>query len=441
VPTILQHFAGVFSYGLALDEELSQEGQSRRGPDQLYGELHRRVEEARNAALQDQKRKEDVNEATFAMVAWLDEIVARHPAFWEAATSLQVRLFDTTNAGNEFFSHLSALGPQQDEAREVYYVALCLGFVGQYYYEVGDQGELGRLKEMHVRHLPAAAALLQTLADEKVTAQPYRVADPPGPRLPSRWPERVAKAGIAVALVTVAGILAYYLWPRGPIGPDPEQVAKVLEKYACHDFRMTEQPSARLEISGHMRGPSERERLTKELRALRGGDQITLKVETLSEPFCEVVGLVAPLRRANQEGAGGLKIATRNGNTRLVEDEVIALDASLPESPTCLYVDYFVADATTVVHLAAPEDGERACRSGSGTVPIGDAKPGQPPWKVSPPFGREMVLAIASPAPLFARPRDGIESPREYLDALRKAIDGSGDDLVADYMLVTTEKK
>ena len=121
-----------------------------------------------------------------------DEIVARHPTFWEAATSLQVTLFDTTNAGNEFFTHLGSLSPQQDEVREVYYVALCLGFVGQYYYEVGDQGELGKLKELHVRHLPAAAALLQALADEKITAQPYRVADPAGPRMPNRWPERVA---------------------------------------------------------------------------------------------------------------------------------------------------------------------------------------------------------------------------------------------------------
>ncbi len=440
--TILQHFAGIFSYGLALEEELSQEGQPRRTSDQVYGELRRRVEDARNAALQDQKRKEDVDEAAFGIVAWLDEIIARHPAFWEAATSLQVTLFDTTSAGNQFFTHLSALKPQQDEVREVYYVALCLGFVGEYYYEVGDQGELGRLKELHVRHLPAAAALLQTLADEKVTAQPYRVADPPGPRLPSRWPERVAKLGIALALITVVGILVYYLIPRKLPGPDLEQVAKVLEPYACHDFEISEHSSGRIEISGHVRSASERERLAKELRAVRGGDQIVLKAETLSEPFCEVVGLVAPLRQANRGGGGGLKIVTRNGNTRLVEDEVIALDATVPPGTgACLYVDYFVADGTTVVHLAAPEDGEHACRPRTGTVPIGDAKPGQPPWKVSPPFGREMVLAIASPAPLFARPREGIESPREYLDALRKVINSSGDKLVADYMLVTTEKK
>ena len=67
-------------------------------------------------------------------------------------------MFNTNNAGNEFFQHLSALKQDQDEVREVYYHAILCGFVGQYYYENADTGELGKLKELHARQLPVAPA-------------------------------------------------------------------------------------------------------------------------------------------------------------------------------------------------------------------------------------------------------------------------------------------
>ena len=39
------------------------------------------------------------------------------------------------------------------------------------------------------------------------------------------------------------------------------------------------------------------------------------------------------------------------------------------------------------------------------TVALGDPSPGHPAWEVGPPYGTDMIIAIASSQPLFERPR------------------------------------
>jgi type IV/VI secretion system ImpK/VasF family protein len=442
VATLLHYFTDLFSYGLALDERLQNSAGYAKGSDEIYPDLRRRVEQAKLSALAGNKKPADVDEASFAVVAWLDEMIAQHPEHWNAATMLQVTLFSTHDAGDLFFPRLQALSADQDEVREIYYVALCLGFRGMYYFEVADTGELGKLKELHIRHLPLQPARISALADEKVTAQPYGVPDLPGPVYPGNWPEKIAKAGMLVAVAAIVGIVAYHLWkPVAPVGPDAELIAQHLANYECHDFILQKHESGRVQVGGHVRSASEKEKLAKELRRLPGGERITLNVDTLAEPFCEVVGLVAANRQLNTTSNYGLKVSTRGAGERLIEGQTITLDATLPGRPGCLYVDYFVADGKSVVHLFPSADDASACGLRGGTIPIGEPKPGKAPWQVSPPFGREMVLAIASPTPLYAGQRSGIEAPQDYLPALRQALEVRNDTVVADYLLVITEKK
>ncbi|MGQ5491168.1 hypothetical protein ACUH78_20225, partial [Thauera sp. ZXT1-4] len=65
----------------------------------------------------------------------------------------------------------------------------------------GDTGELGKLKELHGRQLPVAPAPTHTLREEKITPQPYGVADPSGPRLPRQWDRTLLRLGALVALL------------------------------------------------------------------------------------------------------------------------------------------------------------------------------------------------------------------------------------------------
>lgn len=101
----------------------------------LGAELMNRLEAACARALERGCAQEDVDQALFAVVAWLDEMAMAHA--WEGArawrlTPLQRHYFSTTRAGSEFYERLQAL-PEEDVAvREVYALALVAGFRGEF---------------------------------------------------------------------------------------------------------------------------------------------------------------------------------------------------------------------------------------------------------------------------------------------------------------------
>jgi len=199
---LLEFFTSLFSYGLAIDEQIAY-GPSQGSVDEVYVRARALIEQARSSALAAGKPAAAVESAAFAVVAWFDEIITRNPSWWSQASPLQVSLFNTNNAGNEFFEHLSNLKGGDEEVREVYYHALLLGFVGQYYFETDDHGELGKIKELNSRQLPVAPVPLQTLREEQITPQPYQMKDPPGPDYPKWWDALLTKVG-AVRLAVLA---------------------------------------------------------------------------------------------------------------------------------------------------------------------------------------------------------------------------------------------
>lgn len=81
---------------------------------------------------------EKVRMAKFALVAFLDETIISSE--WTEknewlAEPLQIKLFDTFNAGEEFFTNMSALRQRTSankDVLEIYYLGLSLGFKGKY---------------------------------------------------------------------------------------------------------------------------------------------------------------------------------------------------------------------------------------------------------------------------------------------------------------------
>lgn len=80
----------------------------------------------------------DVQNALFAVAAWMDEVLI--VATWSGAREwarqlLQKRHFNVSNAGDAFFTRLELLRPEQTEVREVYVYCLSLGFAGRFGYD------------------------------------------------------------------------------------------------------------------------------------------------------------------------------------------------------------------------------------------------------------------------------------------------------------------
>jgi type IV/VI secretion system ImpK/VasF family protein len=354
---LLHHFAPVFSFGLALDESVAS-GQAADAAATVAARARELIERARASALADGKRPEQVDDAAFAVVAWIDEIMARNPVWLTSGvTPLQVAMFTTNNAGNEFFSHLSALKQDQDEVREVYYHALLVGFVGQYYYETGDTGELGKLKELHGRQLPVAPAPTHTLREEKITPQPYGVADPSGPRLPRQWDRTLLRLGALVALLIPVAYLVWILLAS----PKPSitlPVQQVLAKFECSDLSAnTDEDKGKVRLSGYVSRPDDMAAVKQQVAAIEGVKSVDAQLQLRIWPHCEVVKVLAPYKARNDDSGHDLTITPSTGHSdRFIEGEKVVVKLQQANYEGYLYVDYFTVNGD-VAHIY-PNAGE-----------------------------------------------------------------------------------
>ncbi len=100
---------------------------------------------------------EKIHYAKFALVAFIDEAISvsnwPHKSEW-LSQPLQLRIFNSFNAGEEFFDHLDLLRTNIRENREVieiYYLCLSLGFKGKYL--IHDPEQLRKIIDQIYREL------------------------------------------------------------------------------------------------------------------------------------------------------------------------------------------------------------------------------------------------------------------------------------------------
>jgi type VI secretion system protein ImpK len=108
--------------------------------DAFRGRMKEALREIGDLAARRRYEQEDVQEANFAIVAFLDEVVMTSQSDantqW-ARKSLQEELFEQRSAGEAFFKRLETLRAGRDsqqlaEVLEVYYLCLLLGYEGKY---------------------------------------------------------------------------------------------------------------------------------------------------------------------------------------------------------------------------------------------------------------------------------------------------------------------
>ena len=444
MPRLLEYFSSAFSLGLELDERIAK-GTPPASVQDVYAKLRTALELAKSGALAGGKRPEHVESASFAVVAWLDEVIARNPAYWSAATPLQVTLFNTNNAGNEFFYQLSTLKADDDEVREVYYHVLLVGFVGQYYFETGDNGELGKLKEMHSRQLPIPPAPIHTLREERVTPQPYQSKDPAGPRFPRQWDKTLLKAGAIVALlIPILYLLWFFIAQPKNTGPTlAEQIDQQLQAYACSDLAATVAEDGTTAIKGFVSKPDEIAKVSADISAIKGVKSPTFDIGVRIWPHCEVVSILKPYKALNVEKRFGLLVTPTTGHTdQFIEDERIIVRLQQANYDGYLYVDYFTVDGT-VIHLypnkREPDSGRVIVKGEQFNV--GEKIPEG--WVVGAPFGQELITVIASPTALYTNERPEFEQASAYLPKLREMLEANraNDKLVANFLFMQTEPK
>ena len=117
-----------------------------------YTKLFKRIVESVKKI---QASRQDFEHAFFATAAWIDETVME--SLWDGRNKwmqnpLQLQLFHTTNAGEEFFIRLQGLQDKDIEVRQVYDYCLALGFRGKYF-RTEDKPALDQVISENIRRI------------------------------------------------------------------------------------------------------------------------------------------------------------------------------------------------------------------------------------------------------------------------------------------------
>ena len=142
-------------------------------PGQVRQQLLDILEEQQRRARDDANLEKLYEKARYPLVVTADEILINsnwtYSAQWEDEI-LEYDYYKTRIAGEQFFSMIEDLGDAEEELAEVFYICLCLGFVGRY---KNDAEELRRLKRRLYRMVPG-----RIRDDEKrLTPDAYYVAE------------------------------------------------------------------------------------------------------------------------------------------------------------------------------------------------------------------------------------------------------------------------
>ena len=218
--------------------------------------------------------------------------------------------------------------------------------------------------------------------------------------------------------------------------PLATQVAAATAGLSCAavDARVGADNSVRL--TGHVSSEQDRTRLRQSLGQIAGvGAVETADLEIAPWPTCELLQVLAPYDAAGSSADPGLEITTAGRNTRLREGDALTLDVFLPRSARYLYLGYAQHDGRvgyiTTMPVQKWAEGTGAIRYDTG-------------FQISAPFGREMIVAVASAKPLFDQPRPGYEPAADYIAALKQRLgvlqaSGPAGSVATSHLFITTE--
>lgn len=170
---------------------------------------------------------------------------------------------------------------------------------------------------------------------------------------------------------------------------------------------------------------------------------VRLAVDRFNGPYCPVLDVVSadhPLFAAEPDR---LSLSLANGAKTLADGQLILVNLRMPAYPSYLEVDYF-SHTGAVYHLYPAPEQPVAVKPASSLVTLGNPAAGSEAWLAGPPYGRDMILAVASSVPILDADRFQNELAQPYLAALSaalKRIRTAGGKIAASVLLLETVPK
>jgi hypothetical protein len=200
----------------------------------------------------------------------------------------------------------------------------------------------------------------------------------------------------------------------------------------------------RVLVRGYVAGSKIIGRIERGLGNVAGVEEVKSEIRGVPAVFCQTLELYAPFWRANRDAGFGTGIGTPNGDNAFMGGDRLIVDLKTPTYKSWLYVDYFALDGS-VVHMM-PSPGEDF-NEGDPRDSFQLGEPGDIGlWEVAPPFGNEMIVVLATSAPIFEDARGQLEEANDYRAALRKRLkvlesESGKAKISADFVVIKTEPK
>jgi hypothetical protein len=216
------------------------------------------------------------------------------------------------------------------------------------------------------------------------------------------------------------------------------QAGRIASSAECAQLQVQPVRSSELAIRGFVGSQTELDRVTQTMAQLSGGIRVDAQSVALRPwPQCEALITLAPFTAANR-GLTLRETATRSA--LLTRGDRMVFEVTTPDFPSYVYVAYLQASGDGV-HLLSPVNGQR---TPPGTrIVLGDGA-GKPTYRVTAPFGKEIVIVLASPTPLFPTGPLATGIEREFLSAYRDALlprNGAANRPVASVLTLETKDK
>ncbi len=201
--------------------------------------------------------------------------------------------------------------------------------------------------------------------------------------------------------------------------PSLSEVATLLDTMPCSVLQASMNGPSVL-VRGYVAGPKVMKRIEDGLGKVTGITEVKNEIQDLPRIYCQTLELYAPYWKTNRDAGFGTAIATPKADNEFLEGERLVVDIGTPTYQSWLYVDYFAQDGSVVHMMPSPGEvfNQGEARDSFQLGEAGDIGL----WEVAPPFGTEVVVVLATSAPVFEDAREELEQGNDYRAALEKRL-------------------
>jgi hypothetical protein len=255
-----------------------------------------------------------------------------------------------------------------------------------------------------------------------VATGPAQAPGPPAITAAATAP--AAEAPTPPTIVAAAPLATLPLGPRVSADQTRSELAGLLGQIECGRVSGALDEDRALVLRGHVPSATDREALIGRLRSMSGIASVdATRLVELPKPHCGTVerlaGLGIPASSEQESDPSVLGPAAQSEILRFTNGQPVSFQLKSPDFPGYVYVDYYDAEGR-VLHLMPNEFIPQRRLPPAQPFRIGDQRGLE--MIVEPPFGLDLVVAIATSEPIFPRHRPTSEPADVYLRDLETAL-------------------